>query len=426
MVSQAIDRGRAKHVRRLHELFVAGQLDLEHARGAQIRALVAESWQRSLAIGVNPNYEAVPDSSTGSGLAGLRAKSPLAPALPVIRRLLVEHAASSGVLVALVAADGTLLWVEGDRVACRQAEPMNFVAGADWSEQVAGTNAPGTALALDRELHINGSEHFSRVAQRWSCAAAPIHDSATGALLGAIDVTGGPEVGSLKTLGLVRATAVAVEKHLALLSLAQRQRDVSSIPATRFKVLGVDRPYSERVDDSGQVTAAALAPRHADILVLLRHHVDGLSADQLALMLDDKELDVGTVRAEVSRMRRVLPGVVGSRPYRLLQPVDSDLSLVLEALKTGDVAKALEHYGGALLPRSMSPAVARLRMELSSTVRGAVLGTGDLVLLRRWLHLPEGRDDRDGWRLLHDSSEVSSVGRARARGHLLALDLDLG
>ena len=68
---------------------------------------------------------------------------------------------------------------------------MNFVPGADWSERGAGTNAPGTALALDRELQIRGSEHFSRVVQPWSCTAVPVHDPATGALLGAIDLTGG-------------------------------------------------------------------------------------------------------------------------------------------------------------------------------------------------------------------------------------------
>ena len=81
--------------------------------------------------------------------------------MPIIRQLLVEDAADSGVVVAVSAADGTLLWVEGDRKACRRAEAMNFVPGADWSERAAGTNAPGTALALDRGVQIRGSEHFS-------------------------------------------------------------------------------------------------------------------------------------------------------------------------------------------------------------------------------------------------------------------------
>ena len=36
--------------------------------------------------------------------------------------------------------------------ACRKAEAMNFVPGADWSEGSAGTNAPGTALALGQTI----------------------------------------------------------------------------------------------------------------------------------------------------------------------------------------------------------------------------------------------------------------------------------
>jgi hypothetical protein len=41
------------------------------------------------------------------------------------------------------------------------------------------------------------------------------------------------------------------------------------------------------------------------------------------------------------------------------------------------------------------------------------------------LDLPEGRDDRDGWRHLHDRAGAGSVGQARARGHLAGLDMDL-
>ena len=52
---------------------------------------------------------------------------------------------------------------------CEQIE--YGVPGADWSERGAGTNAPGTALALDAELQIHGSEHFSRMVQPWSCTA---------------------------------------------------------------------------------------------------------------------------------------------------------------------------------------------------------------------------------------------------------------
>jgi hypothetical protein len=141
------------------------------------------------------------------------------------------------------------------------------------------------------------------------------------------------------------------------------------------------------------------------------------------MLLDDHDLDAVTIRAEMSRLRRVIGAhFVGSRPYRLLAPVDSDVGEVFDALQRGDVQAALARYAGALLPQSVSPAIARLRTELSTSLRAAVLSTGNLALLRRWLDLPEGRDDRGGWQALHDHRAADAVARAQARGHLAGLD----
>jgi len=331
------------------------------------------------------------------------------------------------VVVAVSAADGTLLWVEGDPVMRRKAESMNFLPGADWSERGAGTNAPGTALALDRELQIRGGEHFSRIVQPWSCTAAPVHDPSTGALLGAIDLTGGDEVASTQTLALVRATVVAVESHLALLRLTG---NTNPTPAARKPHLVVlDRSRWVTTDELGHLRATGLTGRHADILVLLSRHPEGLSADHLAVLLDDKDLDVVTVRAEMSRLRKVIGAEhLGSRPYRLLMPITSDIGEIFDALDGADVESALARYTGPLLPQSVSPAIARLRTQLSASVRGAVLAEaarGRTDLLRRWLELPEGRDDRDGWRLLRDSAVSDPLRRAQAGGHLAGIDFDL-
>ncbi|MEU0498499.1 transcriptional regulator [Mycobacterium sp. NPDC006124] len=403
-------------VRAVHELFVAGEVDGSYLATTPLRRVVVDSWQRSLARGVDPDRGGAQSSEVALGVARMRAQHPLASALPVIRRLLVEDARSSGVMVAISAADGTLLWVEGDPAACRRAEAMNFVPGADWSERGAGTNAPGTALALDAEVQIRGTEHFSRVVQPWSCTAVPVHDPVTGTLIGAIDLTGGDEVSSAQTLALVRATVVAVENHLALLRLTEPGRD-ERCRMRHLRVLGTERPRWESVDEGGRRTRTALTGRHADILVLLSRHPEGLSADHLATLLDDGHLDVVTVRAEMSRLRRVVgPDLLASRPYRLTAPVSSDVAEVFAALAGGDVAAALDAYGGPLLAKSASPAVGRLRTEISTSLRGAVLATRDLGLLRRWLQLPEGSGDRDGWALLQD--EVRSCNRAATPRHL--------
>jgi hypothetical protein len=347
---------------------------------------------------VNPDGEA---PSGGETLDGLRARNPLAAVMPVIRRLLVDG--SPGAMVAVANRDGTLLWVEGDGESMRRAAAMNFAPGADWSEAAAGTNAPGTALALDTEVQISGSEHFARMAHRWSCTAVPIHDPLTRAPIGVLDLTGGPQVATPQALSLVRAAAMAVEGQ----------------PSARLRLLG----GHPTLDLDGR--RVPLTGRHADILaLLLLRHREGLTADHLALLLDERDLDVVTVRAEISRLRKIVGAQsLGSRPYRLLRPIESDADAVSVAVREGRVLDALSAYPGPLLPQSVAPGVARLRTELSEALRAAVLATRDLGLLRRWLDLPEGRDDRAAWEALHRGS--SGVGRAEAGGRLAGLDFDL-
>jgi len=413
-------------LRTLRERFITGDIDLDRLAEA-VRPLIADSWRRSLQTGVDPDRGGTQIAPIGpASLDQMRAGQPLAPALPVIRKLLVDDAKDSGVVVAVTAADGTLLWVEGDPVTIAKAEEMNFVPGADWSERGAGTNAPGTALALDRELQIHGSEHFSRLVQPWTCTAVPVHDPNTGELIGCIDLTQDSHTASAQTLGLVRATVMAIENHLALNRLT---RPAEAPAGARLSVLGADRPRWTVTGVDGGQRRHTLTGRHADILVLLSRHPEGLTADHLAMLLDDNDLDAVTIRVEMSRLRRVIGAhYVGSRPYRLLAPIDSDLSEVFAALSRGDIRAALTGYRGALLPQSVSPAIARLRTEIAESLRTAVLSAsaqGQVGLLRQWLELPDGRDDRRGWDLLRDHPAADAATRAQAVGHLAGLDAEL-
>ena len=251
---------------------------------------------------------------------------------------------------------------------------MNFVPGADWSERGAGTNAPGTALALDAELQIRGSEHFSRIVQPWSCTAVPVHDPTTGALIGAIDLTGGTQVASPQTLALVRATAVAVENHLALLRLRQTRRRRTD------RRRAADGPRRRPAALAGRPTTTATSGQHVDRPA--RRHPGAaqppprrpVSADHLAMLLDDKDLDVVTIRAEMSRLRRVIGAeFIASRPYRLLSPIASDMDDVSTRSKPATSTAALTRYTGALLPQSVSPGdcAAAHRAQRERARRGA-------------------------------------------------------
>ncbi|MGO4750686.1 hypothetical protein AB4212_19040, partial [Streptomyces sp. 2MCAF27] len=66
-----------------------------------------------------------------------------------------------------------------------------------------------------------------------------------------------------------------------------------------------------------------LGPRHSEIMVLLAAHPEGLSGDRLALELYGEQADRRspvTLRAELSRLRRLVGPLLGSRPYRLCAP----------------------------------------------------------------------------------------------------------
>jgi len=107
-------------------------------------------------------------------------------------------------------------------VRLRAAGDMNFAEGTLWSEGGAGTNAIGTAIALDHAVQVFGPEHFSDPVQRWTCSAAPIHDPDTGAVIGVIDLTGDLRTVHPHSLAVATATARAVE---ASLQLVLQERD---------------------------------------------------------------------------------------------------------------------------------------------------------------------------------------------------------
>ena len=52
---RAAARPPSAAVRAIHELFVAGQVDASYLDSTPLRRVVAESWQRSLAKGVDPD-----------------------------------------------------------------------------------------------------------------------------------------------------------------------------------------------------------------------------------------------------------------------------------------------------------------------------------------------------------------------------------
>lgn len=397
----------------------AHQHFLESADSGDVRSVVRDSWLRSRNSGVDPDRSTEAQPLTGLELERYRSAHPMALVRPVVRKLLVEDAADTGLLIAITDANGRLLWVEGDSAAKDRALGMNFAEGADWSERSVGTNAPGTALALDHHVQIFGAEHFSRVVHDWSCSAAPVHDPTTGLILGAIDITGGPRVAVPEVLSLIKATVAAAESELRFHLL--RSPNALSASTPRLELLG-SRPALLRDGDR-----IALSRRHAEILLLLMEHPEGMSGEHIALLLDENDLDPVTVRAEISRLRKILgPSAVGSRPYRLHTDVTSDVGEVRAGLDQGDARGALDAYTGPVLPFSDAPGVYRIREELRARVQAALLKSGDATLLRRWTESVDGRDDTAVWSAYLSTLDRGSSLHAQVKAQIDLLDRELG
>ena len=399
-----------------HQRFVeSAQADSE-----TVRDVVRDSWLRSHGNGVSPDLVDDEVALDGLDLERHRAAHPLAAIRPVVRKLLVEDTAGTGLLVAMTDANGRLLWIEGDSAAKDRALDINFVEGSDWSEDRVGTNAPGTALALDHSVQIFAAEHFNRAMHAWSCSAAPVHDPVTGRILGALDITGGPRVAVPEALALVRATAAAAEGELRLRELASPRTPAMSVP--RLEVLGSRRPALVVDGDRHE-----LPRRHAEILLLLAEHPEGLSAEHLAVLLDENDLDTVTVRAEMSRLRKVFGAQrLGSRPYRLLAPLDTDVAAVRACLDRGDAAAALRRYDGPVLAGSDAPGVAEIREGLRARMRAAVLRGGDTRLLAAWTQSIHGRQDLAAWAAYLITLDPDSALHAQVEAHVRLLDRRFG
>ncbi|MEG3628176.1 GAF domain-containing protein [Streptomyces sp. C6-003] len=396
----------ARVLRRAHETFTAaGTVPLP------VRSVVAESWRRSVRAGVGPDGTA--DVELGDDdLGAYRAEHPLARVMPLVRELMGTFASDGEHLLAVCDAHGRLLWVEGHPATRRRAGRMNFVPGARWAESAVGTNAPGTAVAVDRPVQVFAAEHFVRRVQPWTCAAAPVHDPRTGRVLGAVDITGGDRLAHPHSLGFVQAVARAAESQLALLT-PQRPAD----EAAELTALGRDEAC---VAIGGH--RVRLSRRHSEIAVLLARHPEGLTGDELLCALyEDERVTPVTLRAELARLRRTLgPGRLASRPYRLTVPVESDVAVVERRLRAGAVTAAVAAYGGPLLPGSQAPSVVRLRHRLADGLRHALITGGDPDLLADWAHAPWGEDDLDVWRALAAVRPTASV-----RARLAALEAEL-
>jgi hypothetical protein len=128
-----------------------------------------------------------------------------------------------------------------------------------------------------------------------------------------------------------------------------RLAEPDTAPAINRVTLDLSRPGAPQLAMAGQFGCwqHGISLRHAEILLILAMFPDGRSAPELAADLYGDRARVVTVRAEMSRLRKQLAGLVLGRPYRFPE------SAVVEVCYPADMA--------TLLAASTAPAIRAAR-----------------------------------------------------------------
>jgi transcriptional regulator of acetoin/glycerol metabolism len=177
-----------------------------------LRSEILSSWERSLKFGVNPFQKQVNESLDDADLILHQEKHVhlLENARPSMKYL-AQSMQGTETIITLSDSNGLILDMYGDHTILNKALKINFLPGAVWNEEVAGTNAIGTVIKTKVPIQILFTEHFCSGWHDWICAAAPILNPLTGELLGVLDVSGKWKNAHPHTLGL----AIVKAKNIA-------------------------------------------------------------------------------------------------------------------------------------------------------------------------------------------------------------------
>ena len=151
----------------------------------QVRPEILQSWSRCLAHNTDMLQAKAWLETESEEKMGLN--SYLLSVGPVHMQKLHELLKGQGFIIMLLAPDGFILSIKGDRRMCGLGEAVNLVPGGNNSEQHLGTTASSISLIQGIATQVLRHEHYCQFYHDWCCSASPIYDR-QGRLLGALNL----------------------------------------------------------------------------------------------------------------------------------------------------------------------------------------------------------------------------------------------
>lgn len=243
---------------------------------AGLRPQILESWIRCQQAGVNPYNNSIHSRLEAADLRKMLSKQrELVKIAKPIMSNLYQFVQGSGFVVALADERGYIMEMFGDQDTSSSPMTHNFFQGANWSEEMAGTNAIGTALVIKAPIQVSGGEHYCQKHHYLTCSAAPIFDT-EGQIIGILDMSGACASSHLHTLGIVVAAAEAI---MAQLNIRQKNQELALSNNRLTNIFNTISDGVLMVDEWGIINQ--LNPAAKKILNRTEKDVLGISIDRI-------------------------------------------------------------------------------------------------------------------------------------------------
>lgn len=333
---------------------------------------IHSSWQRSRTAEIPQGRSAAPMLPVAK-----QAPNALQQALTHCAEDLKHIAQQSSMVVAIGDVGSTIIWTASSQQMQRAAESVHFMEGGQWKEELVGTNALALSLKTQQSSCVFSNEHYMASIHDWVCYAAPIIDPYSKQILGVIDLS--TTWKNHNSLGLLAAERCASIIQSALQEQYKQQLYIRAFSASQVLFNG---------------KVLVMTPRQIEILTILALCPQGMTLDTLHQALyGERKVSIGTLKAEMSQLRDVLGGMLGSRPYRILANVEADFLLAEQALDAGYTESALKLCSGVFLAKTESPFLCAWRDCLESRLSDAIFKANETdVLLRHVARFPEAID----------------------------------
>jgi len=178
-----------------------------------VRPVILESWKRCKKLGIDPNKKSSTFLNNEELTRRLKDNQKLIKISSPLLKILASAVQGSGFRIDLIDKDVFILKQWGDSEELENSYKLDSYPGACKSEKLAGTNSIGLAHLLKIPIQLIGPEHYNAQLHQWTCSAAPIKDS-FGQILAIINMTGNYRLIHKHTLGMVIATAKAIENNI--------------------------------------------------------------------------------------------------------------------------------------------------------------------------------------------------------------------